>query len=123
MVSPDEVGTGPGASFQLDEVGGRPVTRLWGEVDLSNIETVQRRLRDTISSAEAPVVIDLSGLRFLDSSGLQMLLRLHTAATQEGRDVRFVVASGTFVAELMEMTRVDDILAVYRSVEDALAAS
>jgi anti-anti-sigma factor len=58
------VGTGQPGSF-----------RLSGELDLMNVEAVSRYLQGELRSGQR-LSLDVSGLTFIDSKGLAMLLQL-----------------------------------------------
>jgi anti-anti-sigma factor len=49
---------------------------LVGEIDLSNADTVGSELVDAISNRASAVVLDLAGVRYLDSAGLRVLFLL-----------------------------------------------
>jgi anti-anti-sigma factor len=49
---------------------------LVGEIDLANADTVGSELVDAISNRAAAVVLDLAGVRYLDSAGLRVLFLL-----------------------------------------------
>lgn len=53
---------------------------LGGELDLASAPDLERELRDAEASGSAKVVIDLAGLGFMDSTGLQSLLRARERA-------------------------------------------
>jgi anti-sigma B factor antagonist len=58
--------------FSVDERNGIRVIRLRGELDL----TTAYKLADGLSGLEgSAVVVDLSGLTFIDSSGISVLVR------------------------------------------------
>jgi anti-anti-sigma factor len=56
------------------DASGAPVISLAGELDISNVTTVESNLESIISSSPK-VSFDLSALTFMDSSGIAMLLR------------------------------------------------
>lgn len=69
--------------IQVDEDGTRSLVRLWGDVDAT--------LRDQASMAMlallhrgGPYVVDVSEVRFIDSSGIAFILQVHRMATDEG---------------------------------------
>src|SRR5438270_13158792 len=51
------------------------IVTLGGELDLASAPDLERELQEGEASGPARVVIDLSGLAFMDSTGLQALLR------------------------------------------------
>ena len=58
----------PLATVGTAEHLGRPLMRIDGEIDISNADAVGEQIRATADPA-ATVVLDLSPIRFLDSSG------------------------------------------------------
>jgi anti-sigma B factor antagonist len=62
---------------------GKVVLRLEGELDLVTADRVQARLDEAAGSRSA-VLVDLSGVEFLDSTGLRLLVSADLRAKQEG---------------------------------------
>jgi anti-sigma B factor antagonist len=50
------------------------VVALSGELDISNVSALQQRLDEALAGHPEKVVFDLAQLRFLDSSGIGLLL-------------------------------------------------
>ena len=78
-------------SFRVDvrHEGDAVVVALSGELDLAG----ERQLEAAIESAQssgAPLTVDLSALKFIASSGLRVLVKLHNRATSEGFDYRLI---------------------------------
>lgn len=63
---------------------GRTVVRLWGEVDGALREDASASMAQALATT-APIVVDATGLTFIDSSGLAFLLQLHLAAEECGQ--------------------------------------
>lgn len=71
--------------FQVSEryEHGEATLSLVGELDLAG----EGRLEEAVQHARhsgLPLAVDLSGLHFIDSSGLRVLVRLHNAAVRDG---------------------------------------
>jgi anti-anti-sigma factor len=80
---------------------------LVGELDLSTVAKVQDELRRVEESAPATVVIDLSKLRFLDSTGLRCIVTADERAREEGR--RMVIVRGPDpVQRVFAITRLEE---------------
>ena len=62
---------------------------LDGELDFATAFDVEMRLERAIRDADQ-VVIDLSGLDFIDSTGIGTLLEAHQAARREGVELRLL---------------------------------
>lgn len=61
------------AHLAFEEQGRVVVARLAGEVDLSNAADLQRSMLDAVPNTAEGMVIDLSVVSYLDSSGIRML--------------------------------------------------
>lgn len=60
---------------------------LRGELDMSVVPAVEERLDGAIDGG---LVLDLSGLKFIDSSGLRLILQLREAAERDGWTLQLV---------------------------------
>ncbi len=70
-----------------EERDGRVRVVLVGELDLSTVAKVQEELRRVEESQPPTVVIDLSRLTFLDSTGLRCIVTADERARAAGRRI------------------------------------
>ncbi len=63
---------------------------LSGELDLSSVATLERCLREVCTAETASVVLDLSGLTFMDSNGLRMTLLARELCERNGCEFMLV---------------------------------
>jgi anti-sigma B factor antagonist len=88
---------------------------LVGELDLSSVAKVQEELRRIEADAPAKLVVDLSKLTFLDSTGLRCIVTADERAREQGR--RIVIVRGPdAVQRVFTITRLEDRLEI---VDDA----
>jgi anti-sigma B factor antagonist len=66
-----------------DDEGARVLT-LSGELDLASAPQLQRAFDRAEASGSRHVVVDLSGLEFIDSSGLRLLVAAHRRSRENG---------------------------------------
>ena len=78
----------------------------------------RQRLLAVISTGVQNVVIDLSGVDFIDSTGLGVLLGAAKRVRGAGGDIRLVMA-GSRLTDLIEITRLDRVMDVFESVSAA----
>jgi anti-sigma B factor antagonist len=89
---------------------------LVGELDLSTVAKVQEELRRVEASSPATLVVDLSKLTFLDSTGLRCIVTADERARAEGR--RIVIVRGPdAVQRVFAITRLEDRLEMVDDVD------
>jgi anti-sigma B factor antagonist len=81
---------------------GCEIVELLGDVDHANADVVERDVL-TATRAAAGVVIDLTGVTFLDSAGLRCLDRLVTAFRHRRAPVRVVAPQESVVRFTLEL--------------------
>jgi anti-sigma B factor antagonist len=98
---------------------GAVVVRAEGEVDLDNAEQLATALRSAASEPGDPLVLDLLGVPFMDSSGLKTLL---VASGELGDRLALAVSPGSPVVTLLELAEVRDRFAVHGTPQEAIRA-
>ena len=100
---------------------GAHVLRLRGELDLRTVPKLRMRLAEALERGGGPVVVDLTDVTFIDSTGLSALLNALRRLTRAGRRMLLSTQEGP-VLRLLRMTRLDSTFALYDSAEAALDA-
>lgn len=77
--------------------------RLTGELDIGSAPVLKRRL-DRLQTEKRPVRLDLSGLEFMDSSGLQLLVSAIGNARADGQAFEIQPTLSPQVERLFEIT-------------------
>lgn len=91
-----------------------------GEIDLSNAESLYKALTQALAPG-SPVIVDLTGVGFIDSRGLGALVRAQHEAVQIATAPILLIPSDP-VARVLELAGTDGIIPVYRDQAEALAA-
>ena len=115
-----EPGVSPALVVRTTERDGAIVVGLVGELDMTTVDLAAKALDDAIARGTF-VVLDMTGLRFFSSAGLNLLLQLHREMGEKRLDVR-VAGDQRAVARPLELTGLTDLFPIHRSVSDALAA-
>jgi anti-anti-sigma factor len=110
------------ASVTARESAGEPYTLvvLSGEADVTNNDRLRDLLDTEVTKQPRHIIIDMSGLRFMDSSALHALLRANRALDRQG-GVLSLVAPQQMVARMLHLTAADRLMPVYKTLEDATA--
>jgi anti-sigma B factor antagonist len=86
--------------------GRQSVLRLLGELDLSNKDLLQDAISSALKHCPGMLVLDLSGLGFMDCSGLGVLVGTHRHLAEDQRQL-FVAGTRPLVRRLFRLTGLD----------------
>ena len=99
--------------------GNAIVYSLRGSLDFETAPSLRAALLEAADEGKHDIVVDLSHLEFLDSSGLGALIGAHKRALEHAGRLRLIISAGP-IARLLTITGLMDVLAVYPSTEAAL---
>src|SRR5271168_4716983 len=98
------------------------VFRLTGRMTLGmRLREIESKIGDLAGQGIHKLILDLSGVEFLDSAGLGLLMILYGNMKVHGGQLR-VVAPGAKVLDVLKMTHTDSILPIDSTLEAALAS-
>ena len=113
---------GPQLTFTVHPNGQGVMLRVGGEVDLATSPQLHAKLVDLVEVGEASsVVVDLTPVAFMDSTGLIVLLAAHKRARANGGRVLLVCPGGP-VLRVLRLTGMDKVLSIHGSLAEAVAA-
>jgi anti-anti-sigma factor len=92
---------------RTEERNGLVHVALLGELDLSTVAKVQEELRKAEAESPPTLVVDLSKLTFLDSTGLRCIVTADERARDEGRRV-VIVRGPDPVQRVFAITRLEE---------------
>jgi anti-sigma B factor antagonist len=95
----------------ITEQGDAVRVALSGELDISSAPRLQDDLARVEADGPATIVLDLSGLDFMDSTGLRLLIGADSRARDAGR--RLVLIQGNeMIQRVLRVTRLDERLEI-----------
>jgi anti-sigma B factor antagonist len=83
------------------------VARLTGELDISVAESTGRKITDAVPSSARGLVVDMSGLEFMDSSGVSMLFGLARHVGSHRQQLVVVAPTGKPVSRVLQIVEFD----------------
>lgn len=101
----------------LTDDGEQRIIHVSGEIDISTAPQLEACIMEALAVGP-PVVVDLSGTTFLDSTGVTVFLRAYFSAGQIPEAIVLVGATG-MVQRTLELTKVADALTVREDLPDA----
>jgi anti-sigma B factor antagonist len=100
---------------------GAQAMELLGELDAASAPALRERLAEVATRGSGPLVIDLSGLDFIDSTGLSVLLNGKRRLSRKGRGFAIVCPPG-HVRRILEVTQLLDTLGCHKSTAEAFVS-
>ena len=107
-------------STSVQRRDGITVLLVDGVVDLSTSPPLEDLLTELVEESPHALVMDLTAVSFLASVGLRILAETHERVGGTGRFA--VVAAGPITARPIQLTKLDEFLALYPTLDDAVAA-
>ena len=93
-----------------------------GETDMGTVERLRGAICDALANAgRRPVILDLRSLSFIDSHGLHALVEASQQADRDDVPLRLVVDHQRIVLRPLQLSGLDQIFALYDTIDDALA--
>lgn len=107
--------------IEIDEDAGGVLLRLRGEIDLNTSPTLRARLLEVVETPTSRVLVDLSGLSYMDSSGVGTLVDFKRRLDQR-KSALVLFGLQSRVRSLLEITRLDRYFKIADTLEQARQA-
>jgi anti-anti-sigma factor len=109
------------AEIRFEERDGVPVVLLEGEIDLSNVVDVGDALASAADGEAAGLVIDMAGVRHIDSAGVRMLFDLRRHLGQRRQELALAVPAGARIRDVLDLAAVGTTVPLFADVGEAVA--
>lgn len=101
--------------FQTSEKDGWTIWSVRGRLDRMTSQEAGDEA-DRVFAASRKLAVEMSGLQYLSSAGIRVLLRLAKQAKAEAKDFVLVAPAG-MVKEVLSESRVDMFIRIYAAVD------
>jgi anti-anti-sigma factor len=108
--------------MEIELIGGVPVAKLNEDLDAANAATVRSELAEALGPDALTLVVDLSDTRYVDSAGIDMLLRLGDRLERRRAKLILVVPETSPLRRLLTVVGLPDAIPVHATVDDARTA-
>ena len=106
-------------SVEAETVGNVQAMAVRGELDQATAPDLRAALDRAIGEPETPVLVDLGGCEFIDSTGLSLLVETQRRLASDSRSFA-VCCPNADVRRLLELTGIDTTLGLFESRDDAV---
>ena len=110
------------ADVALERTDGLIVATVVGEIDMSNAVRVRERIAGFVTPEDWAVVLDLSGLTFIDSAGLHGVSVLAELLEERRQRLFLSVPPGGNIARTIELVGLHSV-SIYADRDLAIAAA
>lgn len=107
--------------FTRRETNGTVVLTISGEIEVYNTTAIQAEVKQLIADKKLRLVLDMDAVPFIDSTGIGVILLWHKGLKDAGGGLKLVRISAA-VDQVFQLTRLNKVLEIYASEEEALAA-
>jgi anti-anti-sigma factor len=97
------------------------VARVTGELDIAESASTGETIAEAVPTSARGLVIDCSGLEFIDSSGIAMLFGLARRLGSRRQLLRIVVRDGEPVARVLQIVEFDRAAPIHPDLEAAMS--
>ena len=92
------------------------------DIDIANVDALAESVIAAVPNSAAGAVIDCSGVRYVDSAGIRVLVTIAERLHHRRQRLRIVLAPESGVRRVLQIANLDATLPVDDSVETALGA-
>jgi anti-sigma B factor antagonist len=108
--------------LETHDDGGVTIITVRGDLVIGDAETsFKKTVTRLVEDGRVNLLIDLSSVGFLDSSGLGALVRALTNTQKEGGQTKLLNA-GPQIRKLLQMTKLDSVFEIHEDMEAAVTS-
>ena len=105
--------------IKIQDYNDVTVVELQGELDADSIELFEKNISNIIAENQNNIVLDMSGVGFIDSQGLENLLWARDYCSQNRRELRLAGLDENCM-RILEMTRLNNEFDYYLELAEAV---
>jgi len=108
------------SALGIERIDGVPIAHVTEDLDAANAATVQQQLADALGPDASTLIVDLSDTRYLDSVGIDMLLRLSDRLDRRRAKLILVIPDTSQLKRLAAIVGLPGALAIHPTLGQAL---
>jgi anti-anti-sigma factor len=106
--------------LEIERRGETVVARVSGELDIAGAPDTGDRIADAVDTSARALVVDMTPLEFIDSSGIAMLFGLARRLSSRRQELLVVAPAGTAVKRVLEIVEFDRAAPIHDELDGAL---
>lgn len=110
------------ADLQLDTRDGIVIADVTGEIDLSNATDLRSAIIEATPNDALGVVLDLSGVDYIDSAGIHLLYRLGEDLRNRSQTLRIVIPPESAASDALRLAGITRHVDVVEELDEGVQA-
>ena len=109
--TPSKIGTAKGSS--------RTILAPKESLTYQNCEELEAMIRDGLDRQKTEIILDFKNISFLDSEGLELLLRTHSELKDRGGTLK-LIGLNAICLDILKATRLIKVFRIYKDIHKAI---
>jgi len=106
--------------LDIEQIDGVPVAHIKEDIDAASATAIQQHLADALGPDALSLVVDLSDTGYVDSAGIDMLLRLSDRLDHRRAQLVLVIPETSQLKRLAMIVGLPEAIAIRPTLTDAL---
>jgi anti-anti-sigma factor len=107
--------------LRFERHDGIPVVLLDGEIDIAKAPDVRAELAGAVANEDFGLIVDLSEVTYLDSSGVTVLFELADRLHSRQQELAAVVPSDALIRRVLELVNLETVVPLHSDLTEAVA--
>jgi anti-anti-sigma factor len=108
---------------EIEHIDGVPIAHVRHDIDAATVAEVQTQLDQAVGPDALSLIVDLSDTGYIDSAGIDMLLRLNERLSQRRTKLMLVISPQSQLHRLFHIVGLEHTVAIHVTMGEALHAS
>lgn len=105
---------------EIEKIDSVPIAHVNEDIDAANVAATQQQLADALGPDALGLIVDLSSVRYLDSAGIDMLLRLSDRLKHRRAKLFLVIPDDSQLKRLFALVGLPEVIAIHPTLPAAL---
>jgi len=105
---------------EVQTIDGVPIVRVGEDIDAASAAIIEQQLAAALGPDASSLIVDLSETQYLDSAGIDMLLRLGDRLLHRRAQLILVIPDGSQLERLVTIVGMPEAIAIRPAVAEAL---
>lgn len=107
--------------FKSAKIGNNTLVQLHGRLDITHSDEVDVKLAQDVQSGAGDIIINLSGISYISSSGIRVFVGIVRELEKQGRKLKLCNITPP-VKKVFDVVELLDLFEVYETEEEAVAS-